>query len=176
MVASLLRYRKFVKSLMDTDFAINPFDPCVANKTIEGHQMTICIRVDDCKLSHHNKNVMDSMIKYLRQEYESIFNDGSGAMKVSRGNTHNYIGMTLDYTVHGQVKIGMFDYVDEIIAAFEKSEPKCGSTKTSATPESLLNVDESCEKLKQDKDAEFHNLVPRPCTLPSEPGWIYLLP
>jgi hypothetical protein len=52
MIASLLYYRKFVKSLTDIDFVINPYDPCVANKTIEGKQMTICFHVDDCKLSH----------------------------------------------------------------------------------------------------------------------------
>ena len=52
------------------------------------------------------------MIEYLQQEYESIFEDGTGAMSVS---------MTLDYTVKGQVKISMFDYIDEIITAFNKA-------------------------------------------------------
>jgi hypothetical protein len=32
MVASLLYYRKFVKSLTDIGFTLNPYDPCVANK------------------------------------------------------------------------------------------------------------------------------------------------
>jgi hypothetical protein len=45
MVASLLYYWKFVKSLTDIDFVINPYDPCVANKMIEGDQMTICFNV-----------------------------------------------------------------------------------------------------------------------------------
>jgi hypothetical protein len=85
MVASLLYYRKFVKSLTDIDFIINPYDPCVANKIIEGKKMTICFHVDDCKLSHRKKTVMERMIGYLWQEYESIFEDGSGAMPVSRG-------------------------------------------------------------------------------------------
>jgi hypothetical protein len=52
MVARLLYYIKFVKSLMDIGFIINPYDPCVANKIIKGKQMTICFHVDDCKLSH----------------------------------------------------------------------------------------------------------------------------
>jgi hypothetical protein len=34
MVASLLYYRRFVKSLTDIYFVINPYDPCVANKMI----------------------------------------------------------------------------------------------------------------------------------------------
>jgi hypothetical protein len=41
MVASLLYYQKFVKSLTDIDFVINPYDPCVTNNIIEGDQMTI---------------------------------------------------------------------------------------------------------------------------------------
>jgi hypothetical protein len=96
---------------------INPYDPCVANKMIEGNHMTICFHVDDRKLSHRKTKVMDSMIEYLRQEYESIFEDRSGAMTVSRGKIHKYLGMTLDYTVRGQVKITMFGYVDEILSA-----------------------------------------------------------
>jgi hypothetical protein len=109
MVVRLLYYRKCVKSLLDIDFVINPYDPCVANKMIEGDQMTICFHVDYCKLGHRKTKVMYRMIEYLRQEYESIFEDGSGAMKVSRGKIHKYLGMTLDYTVCGQVKITMFD-------------------------------------------------------------------
>jgi hypothetical protein len=67
MVTSLLYYRKFVKNLTDIDFVIDPYDPCVANKMIEGDQMTICFHVDDCKLSHRKTKVIDSMIEYLRQ-------------------------------------------------------------------------------------------------------------
>jgi hypothetical protein len=104
MVASLLYYLKFVKSMTDVGFIINPYDPCVANTIIEGKQMTICFHVDDCKLSHRKKKVMDTIIEYLREEYESIFEDGTGAMTVSRGKIHTYLGMTLDYTVCGQSK------------------------------------------------------------------------
>jgi hypothetical protein len=42
LVARLMYYRKFVKSLTDIDFIISPYDPCVANKRIEAKQMTIC--------------------------------------------------------------------------------------------------------------------------------------
>jgi hypothetical protein len=159
MVASLLYYRKFVKSLTDIDFIINPYDPCVANKIIEGEQMTICFHVDDFKLSHRKKTVVDRIIGYLRQEYESIFEDGSGAMTVSRGKIHKYLGMTLDYSVPGQVKITMPDYVNDILATFDKAEPKGGDTETSAAPDSLFKVDEDCKKLAQAKAVEFHNLV-----------------
>jgi len=159
MVASLLYYRKFCKSLTDKGFIFNPYDPCVANKMIGGKQMTITFHVDDCKLSHESPKAMDKMIKWLKQEYESIFEDGSGKMTISRGKVHKYLGMTLDYRTSGQVKITMYDYVDEIIAAFDKADPKGGGTKTSAAPDNLFKVDEDCEKLTPVKAKEFHNIV-----------------
>jgi hypothetical protein len=80
------------------------------------------------------------MIEYPHQEYESIFEDGYDAMTVSRGKVHTYLGMTLDYTVRGQVKSTMFDYIDEIITTFDKAEPKGGGTNSSAAPESLSKL------------------------------------
>jgi hypothetical protein len=62
MVASLLYYRKFTKSLMSVGFEINPYDPCVANKIVNGMQMTICFHVDDCKLSHRSSRANNNMI------------------------------------------------------------------------------------------------------------------
>jgi hypothetical protein len=100
MVTSLLYYQKFTNSLISISFEINPYDPCMANKMIEGKQMTICFHVNDCKLSHCNSKVNDRIIEWLHQEYESIFEDGSGKMTVSKGKVHTYLGMTLDYTHH----------------------------------------------------------------------------
>ena len=82
MVASLRYYRKFTKSLTSVGFEINPYDPCVTNKIVEGKQQTICFHVDDCKLSHIDNKVNDTMIEWLRCEYESIFEDGSSKMQV----------------------------------------------------------------------------------------------
>jgi hypothetical protein len=57
MVASLLYIRKLIKILTDIGFVINPYDPCVANKMVEGEHMTIFFHVIDCKLNHRNKNL-----------------------------------------------------------------------------------------------------------------------
>jgi hypothetical protein len=80
-------------------------------------------------------------------------------MTVSRGRAHKYLGMTLDYTACRRVNISMFDYIDEIINAFDKAEPKGGGTKSSAAPDNLFKVNEDCEKLPREKAEEFHNLV-----------------
>jgi hypothetical protein len=68
--------------------------------------------------------------------------------------------MTLDYTVRGQVNILMFNYIDKIINAFDKAEPKEGGTKSSAAPDDcFFKVDEDCKKLPPEKAVEFYNLV-----------------
>jgi hypothetical protein len=99
------------------------------------------------------------MIDWLRQEHESIFEDGSGKMTFSRGRVHKYLGMTLDYTVRRRVNISMFDYIDEIINAFDKAEPKGGGSKSSAAPDDLFKVDKDCEKLPPGKAVEFYYMV-----------------
>ena len=161
VAASLLYYHKFTKSLTSVRFEINPYNPynpCMANKTVDGTQMTICFHMDDWKLSHHSSRANNNMIDWLPQEYESIFEDGSGQMPVSRGRVHKYLGMTLDYTICGCVNISMFNYVDKIINAFEKAKPKGGGIKSIAAPDDLFKVNKDCKKLLPEKALEFRNL------------------
>jgi hypothetical protein len=170
MVASLLYYKKFVKSLRSRRFKLNPYDPCVANKQVDGDQLTVCFHVDDCKISHLNPKVVSDTIDWLRLEYENVFEDGSGLMKVKRGKTHVYLGMALDFSHANQCRITMIDYVDEIIAAYDKSSnelhdgfttvmKRSNRAKTSAAPDDLFVVDEDAEKLSEDGQTAFHHLV-----------------
>jgi hypothetical protein len=126
MVAALLYYKKFVKSLTKQGFKLNLYDGCVANKMVNGKQITICFHVDDCKISHECTKVVDAMIKLLRAEYESIFEDGSGVMKVHRGNVHKYLGISLDFSHKGQCHVTMYEYLDGIREAFDAAVEKYG--------------------------------------------------
>jgi hypothetical protein len=40
--SALLFYKKLVADLEGDRFVINPYNPCVANKTINGNQTTVC--------------------------------------------------------------------------------------------------------------------------------------
>ena len=64
-----------------------------------------------------------------------------------RGKVHKYLGMTLDYTVCGQVQITMIDLLDKFLIDFDKAEPEGSFTKTSVAPENLFKVDKYCKKL-----------------------------
>ena len=98
-------------------------------------------------------------IEWLRQEYESISEDGYGSLSVSRGKIYKYLGMTLDYKVSGIFRISLLEYIDEILNKFDKTDPSNSGTKSSASQENLFNVDEDCEKVIPDKAKEFNNLV-----------------
>ena len=47
--SALLWYQVYPKTLKDVGFNLNPYDKCVANKTINGKQCTIAWYVDDNK-------------------------------------------------------------------------------------------------------------------------------
>ena len=171
MVASLLYYQKFTASLTEYGFTMNPYDPCVWNKTLDRKQCTICFHVDDCKISHVSQKVIDKIVGRLRKDYESIFEDGSGDMKVHNGKIHKYLGMTLDFSTKHQVHISMTEYVKEIIETWEKAELKHSDgykevtsrrgrkSRATAAPEDLFKIDEDSEKLDNEMSVAFHNIV-----------------
>jgi hypothetical protein len=123
MVVRLLYYPKFTKSLESQGYTANPYDPCVWNKVISGKQIMICFHVDDCKISHVSTKVVDNTVAWLREHYESMFEDGSGKMKVRCEKVHEYLGMTIDFLQKSWVKVTMLKYVAELIAAWEKVSP-----------------------------------------------------
>jgi len=126
---------------------------------VDGKQQTILYHVDDCKLSHVDPKVNDKMIDWLRNNYESIFEDGSGQMKVCRGKVHKFLGMQLDFRQAGKVIVTMIDYIKETLAAFEKVAPKVKGTKTSAAPKDLFVVDDDSPKLDEKRAVAYHNIV-----------------
>ncbi len=117
MVAALLYNKKFVKSLIKQGYKINLYDECVANKVVNGKQVTICFHIDDCKISHEFSAVIDNTIAWFRVEYKSKFEDGLGKMKVHRGKIHKCLGMSLDFSHKGQCQVTMHDYIDGILQA-----------------------------------------------------------
>ena len=95
MKAALLLYHKFVGDLMTIGFELNPYDPCVANNTINGKQLTLVWHVYKIKARHVEAEVVTRMAKWLRKTYKRLFKDGSGKMRLCRGKIHDYLGMNL---------------------------------------------------------------------------------
>ena len=77
-----------------------------------------------------------------------MFEDGSGKMSVSRDKIHEYLGMTMDYTVSGQLRISMISYIKVILAEFDKEELKGNGTKSISAPNNIFVVNKDRKKLK----------------------------
>ena len=149
MAASLLYHKKFVKTLKSNGFQLNTYDNCVANLMVHYKQQTILFHLDDCKLNHQDSKVGEEFVNILLDEYDSVFEDGYGKMKVIQEKLYDHLGITLYYIVKGQLNITIMNYIKEIMECFDKSKPKSSGTKSSATTLNLFVVDEECEKLRK---------------------------
>ena len=150
LMSGLLFYKKFRASIEKIGYKVNPYDPCVANKTIKGKQHTISWHVDDLKSSHIDPKINDEFHNWLRKEYGQVKEITS-----TRGTKHVYLGMTLDYSVPGEVKIDMTDYVKEMIKEFPEELP---GTSKSAASENLFKVDKG-KQISKLKAEAFHTFV-----------------
>jgi len=152
LVASLLWYKKFKSDLQKDGFRFNPYDPCVANKKVNGKRHTIRFHVDDLMCSHVDPKVNDRFEKWLNAMY-----GGYGKVKATRGKVHDYLGMTFDFSEKGKVKIDMIDYMEAMVDDFSiKFKPN--ETAPSPAADDLFAEGEG-NKLDKDSADEFHTFV-----------------
>ena len=111
MQSALLWYRTFKGCLEEMGFTLNPYDPCVANKDINGHQCTICWYVDDTKISHVDSKVVDTIIENIEAKV--------GKMTVTRGNKHTFVGVDIEFIGNGSVSLSMNGYTDECVKLYQ---------------------------------------------------------
>ena len=110
-------------------FNQNPYEPCIANKVINGKQCTICWHVDDNKISHEDPKVVDEVIKMIKDEFHDV--------TVKRGDEHTFIGMNVKMNQDGTVTLSMKEYIEESIKAFNEDLGKKAKTPAGGN---LFNV------------------------------------
>ena len=66
LMIMLLFYKKFVTDLEQYSPVLNPYDPFVANKKIDGHEMTVTWHIDDFKVSHKDQFEVAKFACYLQ--------------------------------------------------------------------------------------------------------------
>ena len=153
LISSMLYYKKFRKDIEGIGFKINPYDACVANRIVNGHQQTVVWHVDDLKSSHIDPKVNDEFEKWLEKTYG---NDNIGHVTTTRGKVHSYLGMKLDYSSPGVLKVDMKDYIDEMIREFPETLSR--NPKTPWT-EKLFKVDKTSNILSKTKQELYHSFV-----------------
>ena len=66
-------------------FEVNPYDPCVAKKMINGSQMLVTWHVDDLKVSHKESTEVTTFTRCWET-------NNSHGLSVTRENIHSYVG------------------------------------------------------------------------------------
>ena len=87
--SALLFYRKLRSELEDFGFEVNPYNPCVANKMVNGSQMAVTWHVNDLKISHVDSGKVTKFLNHFTGTY-------GDRMTVNRGKVHDYLGMDMD--------------------------------------------------------------------------------
>jgi hypothetical protein len=149
--AARLFWEKLSNKLIEWGFTRNAYDPCVCNKMVDGKQLTVGWHVDDLKVSHVMKPVVDKFIKQMESEFGK-----ETPMNVSRGKVHDYLGMVLDFSTPGQVVVNMVDYVKNILHHAPKDMH--GESVTPAANH-LFEVRDNARALDEEKKATFVTLV-----------------
>ena len=150
--ASLLFYKKMKSDLESQGFIFNPYDPCVCNKTVNGKQQTVRFHVDDLMSSHVDPQVNTDFVKWLNDKYGTIKD-----VTETRGKVHEYLGMTIDFTRKGKVKIRMDDYVRRMLEEFPiKFSPD--TKQETPAGNNLLDVGRG-RKLDPERQEIFHSFV-----------------
>jgi len=65
---ALLCWKLLSNTLKEWGFKLNDYDQCVANNTINGKQFKIIWHLDNLKISHIDKKVIEDMIKQLNEK------------------------------------------------------------------------------------------------------------
>jgi hypothetical protein len=149
--AAMLFWKDLTGYLTQHGFVLNPYNNCVANKMIDGTQCTILWHVDDLKISHVKQKVLEDLIDMLNACYGEL-----EPLTVTRGDIHDYLGMTLDYSTPGQVSIHMDDYISNL---FEEAPADMAGTATTPAADHLFSVNETPDYLDDVTSELFHHLT-----------------
>jgi predicted CoA-binding protein len=60
---------RLVGELQSMGFEINPYNPCVANKMVNGSQMTIRWHIDDLMISHLKQEEIMQVVQQIKDIY-----------------------------------------------------------------------------------------------------------
>lgn len=149
--AALLFWKDLSAHLAKEGFEPNPYDSCVVNKMVDGKQCTVVWHVDDLKISHVDGRVNEGVLDRLNIRYGK-----ETPLTVTRGDIHDYLGMTIDYSTDGKVAIRMEDYIEDMLG--EVPEDMIGHASTPAAAH-LFKVDENDEALDEAGSDIFHSIT-----------------
>ena len=153
MNAALLAYKKLAKLFTEWGFVMNPYDPCVWNKMVGNHQMSIMFHIDDLLMAHNKSHIVTLFIKKLEQAYAK-----RDPLTVTQGLVHEYLGMTIDFRRKYQVALSQYDFVKKLNNDLP-DDMKTGRYQNSPGPEDLFKVNNESPELDAARKEEYHKVT-----------------
>ena len=80
-------------------------------------------------------------------------------MKLCRGKVHDYLGMNLDYTTKGEVKITMIPYIKDMIKDFRECDPSPDKKANTPAAEFIFKVYDKSRLVDDSRAKVFHTFV-----------------
>lgn len=117
-----------------------------------GSQMTISWHVDNVKMSHVDQEALEDVILKLEDEFGK-----EAPLTVTKGDIHEYLGMTIDFLNPGEVVFSMLDCIERLIAKAPAKVMKGESVSPAANH--LFKVDENGKKLDVATAIMYHHLT-----------------
>ena len=110
ILGAILFYNKMSSQLENWGFKKNPHGEFIWNKTVDGEQLTVQEHVDDLLASHKDQCVLDNFIEALNNKF------GKGKkFKEKKGAVHDYLALTVDFSLPGKVIFSMFNCLEDIV-------------------------------------------------------------
>lgn len=141
-----LWYDLLIKVLTADGYVVNDEDICVLNKMVNGVQSTILIHVDDllclCADVKAHKELADLLKKHFHET------------KWVDEKVLSYLGMTLDFSVKGRIKVTMEGFMQDLMAA-----NPCDNTSNTPATNTLFDSEEIDELMSDPGRRQFHSLT-----------------
>jgi Reverse transcriptase (RNA-dependent DNA polymerase) len=102
-----LWYDEITPTLRALGFVSNSKDLCVFNLQRNGHQVTVCLYVDDLLVTSIDEGDIDWLHQQLELNYVNV--------SINKGHSHSYLGMTLNFSTESEVKVNMESYVRDVL-------------------------------------------------------------
>jgi hypothetical protein len=107
--AAALWHANLCATMKSDGFVPHSYDSCVFNKHgLHGAQVTVVMHVEDLFIASKSDDNHTNFKSCMRNKYKEI--------KISKGKVLDYIGMTFDFIVPGQVSITMDNFERSILS------------------------------------------------------------
>ena len=121
---------------------------------VNGEQITVQFHVDDLKVSHKEQSVLEDFLGDLRSEFGK-----EDELTENTELVHEYLGITIDYSIAGKVVFTMFDYLEDVIV--EAANDLKNSRSYYPGNDQLMKVDYDSPSLSPKDTKLFHQHVTR---------------